>query len=373
MKNPWTRVFLPGLLLGLAALCAAGCFQVNAPPPSNPSPTVEESNAPGAATDEYLFCFWNVENLFDDKNNDRNPPDKAYDEWFAEDEKARTLKYNNLAKVLTSLNNGRGPDILALAELETTERTAELLRDALNAHLKDNALHYKHIAMKDPKGGRTICNAVLSRLPLVGNKTQLHGRRLRILETHVNVNGHDLVIIASHWTSRVSDQEGEGRDKYGDQIYGVYKGMFISNPKVDFLVCGDFNDPPDDESVTAHLHAIGDLEKVKKSTKEDPLLYNVMWPKFEDLQKNEDSRSFTHYHAAKKYIFDQIAVSPGLLDDDGWGCDPKSAEIIANEMTTEKRPRIKVPIPWRFGNRNDKFERGCSDHLPVTLRLKVAK
>jgi endonuclease/exonuclease/phosphatase family metal-dependent hydrolase len=378
MKTPWTRVFLPGVLLGLAALDLAGCHPTTPAPHDAPPSTSKEGGPQGgseeaAATDEFLFCFWNVENLFDDRNDDRRPPDKAYDEWFAEDGKARKLKYDNLARVITDLNNGRGPDILALAECETTERTVELLRDALNARLKDPALHYKSFAMKDPKGGRTICNAILTRLPLVENKTQLHGRRLRILEAHVKVNDHDLVIIASHWTSRVSDESGEGRDKYGDQIYGVYKAMFNSNPKVDFLVCGDFNDPPDDESVTAHLHAIGDLDKVKKSTKAEPLLYNVMWPKFEELQKSEESRAFTHYHSGKRYIFDQIAVSPGLLDNEGWSCDPKSVEIIANEHTTEKHPRIKVPIPWRFGNRNDKFERGCSDHLPVTVRLRVAK
>jgi endonuclease/exonuclease/phosphatase family metal-dependent hydrolase len=361
MRTPWTRVFLPGLLLGLAALALSGCY----PPPA--APTTSPAEERGAAADDYLFCFWNLENLFDDKVDDYREPDKAYDEWFAEDAATRKLKYDDLARVLTALNGGRGPDILACAELESTERTAELLRDALNAHLKDPALHYKHFALKDPKGGRAICTAVLTRLPLVENKTHLHGRRLRILEAHVEVNGHDLVIIASHWTSRVSDREGEGRDKYGDQVYGVYKAMYKSNPKVDFLVCGDFNDPPDDESVTEHLHAIGDIEKVKRSGGDDPLLYNLMWEKF------QEGKEFTHYGSSHKYIFDQMAVSPGMLDDQGWRCDPKTVEIVANEMTTEKRPRIPFRIPHRFGNKNDRFERGCSDHLPVTARLHVAK
>ena len=35
------------------------------------------------------------------------------------------------------------------------------VRDALNARLKDKALHYKSFAMKDPQGGRAICTAVL--------------------------------------------------------------------------------------------------------------------------------------------------------------------------------------------------------------------
>jgi len=366
MKAPWTRVFVPGVLLGVLAVVLAGC--VARPAASNP----EETAPPGGAGD-YLFCFWNVENLFDDHDDHRRDPDKAYDEWFAEDEAARKLKYDHLAAVLAGLNNGRGPDIMAFAELETTERPLELLRDALNARLADKALHYTHFAWKDPHGGRTICTGVLTRLKLDADRTHLHGRRLRILEVHVEANGHDLVVIASHWTSRVSDKEGEGRDKYGDQVYGVYKAMYRANPNVDLLVCGDFNDPPDDDSVTAHLHAVGDLDRVRRSTADEPLLYNLMWPKLVALKANpQESRDFTHYHAGQKYIFDQIAVSPGMLDGQGWSCDPKSVEIVANERTTEKPPRIPFRIPWRFGNRKDTFPRGCSDHLPVTVRLRVA-
>ena len=37
----------------------------------------------------YLFCFWNVENLFDDKVNPKlEKADKEFDEWFANDKEA---------------------------------------------------------------------------------------------------------------------------------------------------------------------------------------------------------------------------------------------------------------------------------------------
>ena len=39
------------------------------------------------------------------------------------------------------------------------------------------------------------------------------------------VNGHDLVMLVSHWTSRRTDDNGPHRAKYGDQVYGVFKGM----------------------------------------------------------------------------------------------------------------------------------------------------
>jgi endonuclease/exonuclease/phosphatase family metal-dependent hydrolase len=320
-----------------------------------------DSGTGGGAAKDYLFCFWNAENFFDDKLNGwRNEPDKEYDAWFAADDGAACKeKVAHLSEALAKMNDGKGPDILALAEVET-ERAAELLLEALNHRIKDRAAPYKNVLFKDVHGGRHISPAILTRLPVVKDKTHLHGTRLRILEGHVEVNGHDLVILATHWTSRVSDTEGEARDKYGDQVYGVFKAMYKSNPKVDFLVCGDFNDPPDDDSVTKHLHAIGDADLVKKAGAE-PYLFHL----FADKAKDKDVG--THYYRGKWMIFDQIAVSPGLLDAEGWTCEVKTARIV-NDLTADKKGR-----PKRFGNEKDKGERGYSDHFPVTVRLKVEK
>jgi endonuclease/exonuclease/phosphatase family metal-dependent hydrolase len=347
------RFLVCALCVGALATLLTGCI-----------PT---GTAPTAPPEGYLFCFWNCENLFDDKDHGyHEEPDRTYDSWFAEDVKARQLKYDNLARVLAALNNGNGPDILALAEVEPNDRTIELLRDNLNARLKDPKLHYKDFALKDPKGGRAIATAVLTRLPLLANRTHLLGRRLRILETHIEVQGHELVVIASHWTSRVSDKTGDGRDKYADQIYGDYKAMFTANPKVAFLACGDCNDNPDDDSVLKNLHAVGDRDKVRRSTAAEPFLFNLMAKKWDDHEE------MTHYYSGRKFVFDQIFVSPAMLGDHGWICVPDSVEIVANEHTTiTQRSGRRLKIPFAFGNKRETGERGCSDHLPVTVRLKV--
>src|SRR5687768_8002702 len=91
--------------------------------------------------DGYLFCFWNVENLFDDELDPKPlEADRDYDEWFARDAAARRFKLDRLSEALAKLNGGRGPDVLALAEVEGT-RAADLLREALNARLGED-LHY---------------------------------------------------------------------------------------------------------------------------------------------------------------------------------------------------------------------------------------
>jgi endonuclease/exonuclease/phosphatase family metal-dependent hydrolase len=314
----------------------------------------------------YLFCFWNVENFFDDRVDGwTHEPDRTYDAWFANDPKALKQKLDNLTAALVKMNDGKGPDILALAECES-ERAVELLRDHLNARITDENLHYRNLLHKDPKGGRSIATAILTRLDVERSKTRLHGKRQRILEGHIHVNDHDLIVFASHWTSRLTDKEGTARAHYADAIYGAVNAMYKSNPKVDVLVCGDFNDAPDDESVTKHLHAISDLERVKSGGAEGPFLLDLMAR--DELTGRKPAKG-THYFRGTWSTFDQICVSPGLLDDEGWSCDPASMRIVTDPVA-DRRGR-----PHRFGERDHKVrleDRGYSDHFPVTVQLVVA-
>src|SRR5688572_926612 len=86
---------------------------------------------------DYLFCWWNVENLFDDKNDGRKlAGDRDYDPWFSEQPEDLKLKLDKLTETLLKMNNGKGPDILAVGEVES-KNAAGLLMGALNAKLKD--------------------------------------------------------------------------------------------------------------------------------------------------------------------------------------------------------------------------------------------
>lgn len=320
-----------------------------------------EGNGAARGPGEHLFCFWNTENFFDDeRTGEKTDPDRTFDEWFADDREVFQEKLDHLTEVLAKMNDGQGPDIIALAEVET-ERAAELLMKSLNGAIKD-AEPYRVAVWKDPHGGRHIATAVITRLRVIGDKTHLLGKRQRILEVHLDANGHELVVLATHWTSRVSDEEGEGRSHYADHIYGRFHGMYKDNPKVDLLVCGDFNDNPDDKSVVEGLHAIGDIEKARAGGEPPPLygVFNKLW------QEKKGDDVGTHFYGKHAYIFDQIVVSPGLLDDQGWTCDVGTAQIHKHRFV-DRRGR-----PSRFGTRRDKGERGVSDHFPVQVRLKVA-
>jgi endonuclease/exonuclease/phosphatase family metal-dependent hydrolase len=348
-----SRLLRPVLALTLA-LSLAGCL--GPAPVDDTTPAPLETPGPGT----YLLCFWNVENFFDDQDDDRHTRgDKQYDDWFAHDQAALKQKLDHLAEVILGMNEGRGPDILALAEVESL-RAAELLQETLNARLANRALPYSTVLFENPKGGRHIATAILTRLPVKKNRTRLLGNRLRILQGQIQVADRPLTVIASHWSSRLSDKTGATRaGKYADLIYGHFKGAYIANPKIDFVVCGDFNDNPDDESVTAHLHATGDAEAVRNQG-DEPKLWNLMAPLWK-------AGSASIYNGTKPYLFDQICVSPGMLDEEGWSVEPDSARVVAKMALPNGRPN-------RFGGPRDRrplSARGASDHFPVVVRLRV--
>lgn len=358
-----------GLLLAFLGGCSSDSSNENRSKEQNgaDSGNVEESIPVADQSREFpevSFVFWNVENFFDDKvGHHHGTADVPYDRMFSQHPELFQEKLDHLATVLLRDNNGRGPDIIGLAEVETQSRSVEALRDRLNQGLPANVRKYQHIQSRDPEGGRAIMTAVLSRIPLNGFRTTLWGKRLRILKTEVEnpIPGKKtpLILVVSHWTSRVSDKDGDGRAKYGDQIHGQVRSILTSNPTADVLVCGDFNDNPDEPSVRNHLLAVegsGDLTGGNSRN-------GALWNLFGNYRKDEPG---THYYSGHWFQFDQIAVSQGLLDGKGWGVVPDSQHVLRYPPNLSKKGH-----PQPFGSERHKGTRGASDHLPVGVKLRI--
>lgn len=333
-------------------LVASGIYLYDQYRKQQPSPA-----GPSAGPGEYLFCTWNVENLFDDRDDKRNRTDEEYDTWFAENAADRELKYRHLVEALLRMNGGKGPDILIVVEVESA-RAAELLREALNRALPDGAAPYLNEPLiQEVAAGRHIAPAILTRVPAIASRKKSFGAN-RILEAHFKANDHELIVFATHWTSHRSDEGGAKRDKYADLVYGRANEIFHANPKADILVCGDFNDTPDDSTVREHLHTVT-LDEVRGARE----------LRFFNLMADKDPMKYgTHYYN-RPLIYDQICVSPGLLDNEGWTCDVNSIETFTDGLIA---PGGKLRKPWRFGNRKDTQARGFSDHFPVLVKLRVA-
>jgi endonuclease/exonuclease/phosphatase family metal-dependent hydrolase len=313
-----------------------------------------------------LLCAWNVENFYDD-HDDANIKDDLED-WFGNDPAAFKEKVDHLAKGLLLMNGGAGPDIACLCEVEN-ERCMTALMEALNAKLQAVGMGdrlYTHVLFKGDNTGRHFAPGILTRLNVTGDRTRKLGTRFngRILEGHINANGHELIVIAAHWTSRVSDGEDDGRRRlsYANDCYGRVNAILHENPDADIVVCGDFNDNFSDVSIQKGLRARDNAEAVRDS-KGDPLLLDL----FAKWDRNGDPPGTIHGQG-KWSVFDHICVSRGLLDNNGWSCELDTAKIFAPKELRHGR----VGEPFKFGRRNQTGERGYSDHFPVTVQLHVA-
>lgn len=333
---------------------------INLPKRTSPPPLAGDGQP---AT--FLVCSWNVENFYDDQDDPKLRDDK--EDFFAANPDAFRQKVEHLARGLLLMNDGIGPDVAALCEVES-ERCMVALKEALNAKLVaagQGDRQYTSVLFKGDNMGRRFAPGILTRIAATADRTRKLGKRVngRIIEGHLHHNGHELVVIAAHWTSRVTDEEGVGnrRADYAEDIYGRVKAILRENPDADVLVCGDFNDEFTDPSMQKELHATDEPDLVRNAT-DDPRLLALFahW---------KGDPPGTIFGRGEWSVFDHICVTRGLLDDRGWTCRPDTARVFA---PPELRRKGKRGEPFAFGRPERDGSRGYSDHFPVTVQLSVA-
>lgn len=350
-RSEWLASFL--LMVVLATVGFWLIFRPAAPrgpmPPPRPRPPAVE-----VPVESVLFCTWNVENLFDDRDDPRSHDED--EDWFGRSPDAVRQKLDLLARVLIAQNGGRGPDILAIVEVEN-RRAVELLRETLNSRLPTE-WRYDGVIHRDNVSGRRIEPAVITRLPIRDDLTRDFGPR-RILEAHVEARGAPLVILISHWTSRVRDGTEEKRAAYAETLYDAFLRLARGNPAVDVLIAGDFNDEPEDPSLRNYLHTTDEPSQARAGAAR-PLLFDL-------TARLDPQTQGTYFYSGHWQILDHIIASPGLLDPTGW-------EILPETLHTENDPELRFGRnrrPWRFGGPKSDAPRGPSDHFALTVRLRI--
>jgi endonuclease/exonuclease/phosphatase family metal-dependent hydrolase len=348
------------ILLVIVGVIALGYYLWTKLPERKAPPPVAGGGQPAT----FLLCAWNVENFYDDQDDP-----KVHDEmedWLGTDPDAFRAKVDHLTDGLLKMNGGAGPDVACLCEVEN-ERCMTALMDALNAKLDAAGLSdrkYTKVLFKEDRMGRHFAPGILTRVAATADRTRKLGktRNGRILEGHLHHNGHELVVIVAHWTSRLTDKEGAGgrREDYAEDCYGRVNAILHENPDADVIVCGDFNDEFSDRSIQQELHASASADEVRNSAAQPRLL---------DLFANWSGDPPGTIHGKGKWsVFDHVCVTRGLLDDRGWTCDAGTAKVFAPSELRHGR----AGEPFKFGNKRATGARGYSDHFPVITQLNVA-
>jgi predicted extracellular nuclease len=329
---------------------------------------------------DYNFIWWNLENLFDIENSP-NRTDKLERTLKGElkgwTQDILDKKIEQLSKVISKTNNGNGPDMLGVCEVEN-KPVLEMLVNKLQTMIPKNY----QIVHADTKDERGIDVGII----YDGNKFKVEKDALTgedLIFSHYIVkrkatrdllqinfksvsSNKRLVIIGNHWPSRSGGQyesepyrivAGETLSYFLNRILDENDGEERGNTAI--LAMGDFNDEPFNRSLTDYALGTGSLLKVKLA--DSPRFYNLMW----SLMTNSAG---TFYFNNFPNILDQFMVSKGIVSGSNFKIKENSTKIVKfPEMT---HGRYEIPLIFGRPSNNSLNEQGFSDHFPVSVTLE---
>jgi len=321
---------------------------------------------------EYYIGWWNVENLFDVFDSTERPEwlqsklNKELENW---DVDVLKTKNRQLASIISLMNEGMGPDLLGVCEVENKAVLEKLIAEIdlpdrdysiVHSETKDSrgidvAFIYDSKLFKKPRKKDVFSHVVLKR-NATRDIVQVNFRTKSTFKS-------DLVIIGNHWPSKLGgDLESEPYRIIAAETLSYWIERISSkfDQEVAIIVMGDFNDEPFNRSIVDYALAQKDSSIVKSKRSRKPYLFNLMW----SLQKDS---SGTHYYDGWGML-DQILVNRSLLRNEG------SLSLIADSCEIFKTPvMLKSEKPRRFGrpSKTKSYDpNGYSDHLPVSVKIK---
>ena len=316
--------------------------------------------------------FYNLENLFDTvhdvgKRDQEYLPDGA-NKWGS-------VKYNhklhNMSRALADMATDRLPNIGCAAIGVSEVENANALTDLINQpRLKQRNMQFFHIEGRDRRGVdcALIYNPALFHLkqgslhPYVPEleKDSTYATR-GFLVVQGQIAGEDVAIIVCHWPSRRTGSFY--RESAGRQVRHIKDSLINDNPELKVFVMGDMNDDPQDRSMARELRARRDISEMRPKD-----MYNPWW-------KILDNGDGTLSYQGRWNLFDQIALSPKLLNLDGQK-DFSSLKFFKAEiqrlpyLLQSEGPYKGTPKRTHAGGI---WLDGFSDHLPVVVYLVKEK
>ncbi len=263
----------------------------------------------------YAIGFYNVENLFDTthdegKNDHDFTPNGSY-QW---NEMKYRHKLHNMASVLAEMGTDVLPNVgcaaIGLAEVENDH-----VMNDLTAQPELAARGYKYVHIEGPDRRGIDCALIYNPKLFTVRDTKLvpyvydlpkdstHATR-GFLTVSGTLAGEHVTIIVCHLPSR-----GAGsyyRELGGKQVKALKDSLLREDPKVKVLVMGDMNDDPTNKSMYECLSAKGEISEVGANDMYNPW-YNVL----------VKEGTGTLQYQGKWNLFDQIIMTPNLLNKDG--------------------------------------------------------
>lgn len=330
-----------------------------------------------AQTDDndITVAFWNLQNLFD-VNDD---PQKNDEEFLPESIKQWTIerldrKFYNLSRVIRSMNNGLGPDILGVCEVENKP----LLDSLIKKYLFDKNYIAESPEAPDERGIQNgiIYDADKFKLIQLYTDTIQLGQNIHtrlILGAKLLLKPSDTIyVFVNHWPSRRGgEKESEPRRfKAAETLRKRIDIIFSENKNAKIFIMGDFNDEPVNKSILNYLKAqpflCDSTEMIENLNlkKDYSDLFNLSYHPFSDGEG-------TFKYQDDWNMLDQIIVSKELIIGSKVRYLCNSFQVYKPEFMITRTGKFQgAPFPTYGGNR---YLGGYSDHFPVLATFKIGE
>lgn len=313
--------------------------------------------------------FYNVENLFypgdDSLTNDDDFTPGAVRHWnFYRYQE----KLNKIFKTVTAAGGWSGFDLIGLCEVENEQVLYDLINKTPFLKLNYKFLH------KNSDDDRGIDVALLYRK---GKFKPEEVNFLRIFSPlHKELNTRDILytkgavsedtlhVFVNHWPSRWNGEKNtrEFRNLAAGVLKKAVDSVLSLTPDAKVIIMGDFNDEPNDASLSEYLKACTNPDSVDFNN-----LFNLSG------RYLGNSQTGTYKYQGKWQIFDQFIVSSNLLiNNNGWFTSSENVIIHQFQFLLEEEKDLPGKKPFRT-YRGYRYSGGYSDHLPISITLTKSK
>ena len=312
-----------------------------------------------------LVGFYNLENLFDTiddplKNDEEFTPQGA-NQWSTEKYLA---KLHNMAYAISTIGTDISPDgvaVLGMSEMENRKVLEDLVAQP---ELKSRNYQVVHYDSPDRRGvdvGLLYNPKYFKLVSSRSYRTIVPDQPDFITRDQLLVSGlfdgEMMHFIVMHWPSRYGGEKRSlpGRVAAAELCRHIADSILREDQNAKIIMMGDFNDYPDNKSITNHLRASGDMNDLR-----DGEFYNPMY----NLHKKGYG---TNYYRDVPGVLDQTILSPGLLPTDYSTYQFKNAKVHNKEFLKQHGGKYNG-YPFRtFGS--GVWMGGYSDHFPVYVIL----
>jgi len=305
------------------------------------------------APDRQIVAFYNLENFFDTLDDPAKDDNDFLPGSFKDWSEQRYLeKLENITRSISSIEQGRVPAILGVAEIENKT----VLTDLIYQPVFKRAYDFIHYDSPDRRG---IDVALLYDRNIF---TVLSHEKIKVvLDSDENFNTRDILYVkgaleeddivhffVNHWPSR-----REGTRKTMPRRIAAARclshkalNILLSDPMAKIVIMGDFNDLPVSKSISSYLKE-----------------------KFYNLADIPYSKKLgTTFAKGRWLMFDQILISKGMMKARGYQIRSPRLTIHFDKKLLFYDNKRAIYRPNRSYS-GKKYHGGFSDHLPVYVSM----